>query len=364
MTLLLFILILGVLVFIHELGHFTVARWLGVAVEEFGLGFPPRMVGITKGPTTYSLNWIPFGGFVRLQGEQEDGAQRPNSFSQAPFRKQFAILIAGVFMNAILAWVLLSITFVAGVSADPTALPKNSFIRVSQVRVEALVTAGSPSATAGLANGDIILTVNGQTIESTEKLINLAQANDYPVLNLSVQHQRKKVDIQITPRPAGQTPRYGLGIQQLVTVRYPWYIAPWYGLTTGADMVKQTFIGFGRLVKDIVTTAKVSSDITGPVGIAILTGQVAQYGVIAVLQFMAILSISLAVVNFLPLPALDGGRALFVFLARVRGRPVNPRIEGIIHAVGFYVLLLLILLISIRDISKFQLFSKLKDLFQ
>lgn len=364
MTVLLFILILGVLVFVHELGHFAVARWSGVAVEEFGFGFPPRIVGLKRGSTTYSINWVPFGGFVRLQGEQDDGEKRPDSFVQAPFRKQFAILIAGVFMNALLAWALLSATFAVGVSADPAAVPQNRHLQLSASRVEAIVTDGSPAALAGLTTGDVVNGVNGQPLTTTDQIISLAQAENFPVLQLTVMHKGQSRTVSVTPRPSGASPRYGLGIQQVVTIRYPWYIAPWYGLQSAGDMTKETIIGFGRLIRDLVTTAKVSSDITGPVGIAVLTGQVAQYGFIATLQFMAILSISLAVVNVLPLPALDGGRALFVFLGRVRGRPVNPRIEGTIHAVGFYTLLLLIVLLSIRDVSKFQIIDQLKSLFQ
>lgn len=364
MTIFLFILILGILVFVHELGHFAVARWSGVAVEEFGFGFPPRIIGVKRGTTTYSLNWIPFGGFVKLQGEQEDGAHRADSFVQAPFRKQFAILIAGVFMNALLAWVLLSVTFMAGVGADLASVPQNKHIAISTTRVEALVTDGSPSAKAGLKTGDIVTTVNDQPLSSTDQIISLAQSEDYPVLRLKVQRKNEIKDIQITPQSVDSGPRYGLGIQQVVTVRYPWYIAPWYGLQAGFDMTRQTFIGFGALLRDLLTTAKVSSDVTGPVGIAVLTGQVAQYGFIATLQFMAVLSISLAVVNFLPLPALDGGRALFVFLGHVRGKPVDPRIEGIIHTIGFYTLLILILLLSVRDVSKFGLVDQVKGLFQ
>lgn len=364
MTVVLFIVILGILVFVHELGHFAVARWFKVAVEEFGFGFPPRIFGFKRGSTIYSINWIPFGGFVRLQGEQEDGEKRADSFVQAPFRKQFAILAAGVFMNGLLAWILLSVTFMVGVSADANSTPINDHIRTSTPRVEALVTESSPAASAGLRTGDVIVAINGQSLSSTEQLIALAQAENYPALRLDILRQRTAQTITVQPRAADQSPRYGLGIQAVVTVSYPWYLAPWYGLQSGFEMTNQTLIGFGTLLKDLVTTAKVSSDVTGPVGIAVLTGQVAQYGFIATLQFMAILSISLAVVNFLPLPALDGGRALFVFLGRLRGRPVNPRIEATIHAAGFYTLLLLILLLSIRDISKFRIVDQLKGLFQ
>lgn len=363
MTILLFVLILGILVFVHELGHFAVARWSGVAVEEFGFGFPPRIFGVKRGATTYTINWIPFGGFVRLQGEQEDQAQRADSFVRAPFRKQFAILAAGVVMNAVLAWLLLTITFVAGVTTDPTTIPVNNAARTTPVRVEAIVSDAAPASAAGLATGDRILSVNGQQLLSTDDLIAYAKNANYPVLIFDVLHQNTRRTITVTPRPEQESPRYGLGLQAVTTLSYPWYVAPWYGAQAAATMTQQTIAGFGTLLRDILTTAKVSSDVTGPVGIAVLTGQVAQYGVIATLQFMAVLSVSLAVVNFLPLPALDGGRALFVIIGKLRKKPVDAQVEGIIHTIGFYTLLALIVVLSVRDISRYHILDQVKGLF-
>lgn len=363
MTVLLFIIILGILIFVHELGHFMVARWSGVAVEEFGFGFPPRIFGIKRDSTTYSINWIPFGGFVRLQGEQADETKRPDSFVQARFSRQLSIMIAGVFMNALLAWLLLSITLIVGVKTDSANIPNNHQAIISAPYIEAIVNDATAAGTAGLKNGDIVRSINGQALTTTEQVISFTKDNNYPPLVIEVQRNNDVRLINVVARRENDRPIYGFGLQSLATVRYPWFMTPWYGLTTTVDMIGQTAVGFGKMLHDLVTTAKVSSDVSGPVGIAVLTGQIVQYGFIATLQFMAILSVSLAVVNILPLPALDGGRAFFVIIGKIRGRPVNTQIEGTIHTIGFYLLLLIILLISIRDVSKFKLLEQLRSLF-
>lgn len=364
MAILFFIIILGLLVFVHELGHFLSARAAGVAVEEFGFGFPPRMIGIKRGRTILSINWIPFGGFVRLQGEQEDTEQRPDSFVRARFSRQLVIMVAGVVMNILLAWVLMTMTLVIGTKTDASMTPHDRFAVASPARLEAIVTDGTAASDAGLRNGDRVLDINGVAYTSTEDIIQATKDQQYPTLNVRVERNNTPIIISIAPRTASDHPRYGFGVQSLLVVRYPWYIAPWYGFTSVIDLISQTAVGFGHLIRDLVVTAKVSPDLTGPVGIAVLTGQVVQYGFVATLQFMAILSVSLAVVNILPLPALDGGRALFVTIGHFRGRPVNTRIEGTIHTIGFYMLLLVILLISIRDVSRFRLLEQLRSLFQ
>lgn len=364
MALLFFVIILGFLVFIHEYGHFFAARRSGVAVEEFGFGFPPRIIGWRRGQTTYSLNWIPFGGFVRLLGEQEGQGTDPRSFTAAPFRKQFLIMSAGVLMNAALAWMLLSTALMAGVNIDTADQPHNRFARVSGQSTIAVVNEGTAAAEAGLVNGDTIVSVEGKQFSSTDDVIAFTQAAQYPSIHVLVSREGQPLEVTITPRPGTDHPRYGFGLQQVAKLQYPWYVAPWYGFSLTADLTRQTLNGFGRLARDLLTTAKVSEDLTGPVGIAVLTGQVVQYGFIATLQFMAILSISLAVVNFLPLPALDGGRAVFAVVKRIRGRAISPRIEGAIHAVGFYLLLLLIIVLSVRDVSRFGLVEQLRSVFQ
>jgi regulator of sigma E protease len=363
MAFLAFLLILGVLIFVHELGHFMVARWSGVVVEEFGFGFPPRIWGVKRGSTMYSINWIPFGGFVKMQGELEDEQHRPNSFVQAPFKKQAAILVAGVAMNAILAWILVTATLAIGTTIDATTKPNNHFVRTSAARVEAVVSDNTAASAAGLRNGDRVTAVQGQPVQSTEEVINLVTAAQYPTITVNIVRDTTPLTLTIIPRPASDHPHYGFGVQSLLTVRYPWYIAPWYGATTSLDLARQTALSFWNLLKDLVVRAHVSPDLAGPVGIAVLTGQVVQFGFIATLQFMAMLSMSLAVVNIVPFPALDGGRLLLGAIGRLRGRAISLKTEGVIHTVGFYVLIVAVILLSIRDVSRFQLLDQLRSFF-
>ncbi len=359
MGILLFILILGLLVFVHEFGHFYAARRSGVGVEEFGFGFPPRLWGIQRGPTTYSVNLIPFGGFVRLQGEQADHDARTDSFVNAPPLRQYVIIAAGVLMNALLAWVLMTSALVVGLAADQATIPADRFARFQPTRQEAVVSAGGSVARAGLTSGDDLLSINQQVFRSTDHLIAYTKDHDYPALEIRYRRQGREYAATIRPDPAGDHPRYGFGIVTIGRLSYPWYVAPWYGLSMTGRLTGQTVVGLGQVVVNLVRTGQVSTDVTGPVGIAVLTSQVSQLGVVAIIQFMAILSISLAVINFLPIPALDGGRALFIVLSRLRGRPIDRRVENLVHAAGFYLLIVMVILISIRDVQRFELLDRL-----
>lgn len=364
MGVLLFIVILSVLIFVHEFGHFFVARRAGVAVEEFGFGFPPRLWGIQRGPTTYSLNWIPFGGFVRLQGEQGEGDARPDSFVNHAASRQFMIIAAGVVMNLLLAWVLMSSVLTIGVASEQSMVPHDRFARYAKTYQQVLVSPASPTAKAGVADGDHLLTINGQHFSTTTELITYVQQQHYPALDIRFLHAGATREVAISPTSVNGQPRYGLGVETIGQVRYPWYVASWYGLNLSIRLGWQTLQGLGQVVVSFVRTGQVSADVTGPVGIAVLTSQISQLGMVAILQFIALLSISLAVVNFLPIPALDGGRALFILLGRLRGRPINRQVENIIHVAGFYLLLALVILISIRDVRRFGLFQQLVHLWK
>ncbi|MBI5467344.1 MAG: site-2 protease family protein [Candidatus Kerfeldbacteria bacterium] len=364
MPIILFIVILSVLIFVHEFGHFYVARRFGIAVEEFGFGFPPRLWGRRRGQTIYSLNWIPFGGFVRLQGEQEDGDRRPDSFVNAKPSRQYAVIAAGVVMNALLAWVLITAVLAMGVPTDTASVPTDRFVQLSDVKTQTIVSDGSPTARAGITTGDVIVAIDGMAMKTTSDLIAYAQAKGYPTLNISYTHEGQTATATVAPEPSQDHPRYGFGLETLGTMSYPWYVAPWYGLTNSGRLLVQTIQGLWQVAVSFFQTGQVSSDVTGPVGIAVLTGQVSRLGAIALLQFMAILSVSLAVVNFLPLPALDGGRALFILIARLRGRPINRRIENLFHLAGFYALLLLVVLISIRDVRRFGIIERVMDIWK
>lgn len=361
---LIFILVLGILVFVHELGHFLMARQSGIAVEEFGFGFPPRIFGYKKGNTIFSINWIPFGGFVRMQGEQEDATARPDSFVMAHWTKQVAVLLAGVTMNVLFAWTVLTLVLVTGISADPTTYPQDRYQQRSAVSVQAVVSKDFPAALAGLPTGAEIVSINGVSYTSTEALIDVVTKQKFPKLTIVTNEKNVEKTYIVEPKTAENPKdgkRYGLGLQPIVTVRYPGWIAPWYGLRSTVSMLGQTFVGLGTMVSGLFRGA-VSQDLTGPIGIAVLTNEVRQFGIASLLQFMAVLSISLAALNILPLPALDGGRTVFVLWSAITKRPISQKAEAIIHAVGFYALLLMVVAISVRDVKRFEIVDTIRQM--
>lgn len=358
-----FIIILSVLVLVHEAGHFFAARRAGVGVEEFGLGFPPRLFGWRRGNTVFTLNAIPFGGFVRLVGEQGEDAARPDSFMSAKPWRQLAILLAGVVMNFVFAWATMAVVLGLGVRVDPAQVPTDRFVITQAERTEIVVNQESAAARSGLENGDTVLSVNGLQFRNTAALIDYVQSNNYPELAVAAKRRGETVTATIQSQDTANGKRYGLGIATSMDIRYPWSVTPWYGLKGAVSLAGEATSGFGQLARDLFR-GRVSQDVTGPIGIAVITTEVSRLGLIPLLQFAAILSISLAILNVLPLPALDGGRIFLRLAGWVSRRPVSRQLEGAIHMVGFYLLVAFLLYISVRDIDRFDVFGRLTDLFR
>lgn len=361
-TLLVFIFVISLLVFVHELGHFITARRLGVGVDEFGFGFPPRIIGIRRGTTVYSLNWIPFGGFVKLKGETPGGEPGPNSFIAQPTAKRFVILAAGVLMNYLLAVVLFTVGLSIGL---PTAVEQGGPDRAHIKNIHTEIISTDPTGVAeksGIRSGDIVTRIDDTLINSAEELKQKLQENkDAPsMVTLVRDDSEQKVTVVPEKSVDGQY-RIGIGILDVGTLSYPFPQSLGKGVSVTITMTGQVFSSFGGLLRDLVIERKLSADLSGPVGVVVMTGQAVRLGFAYLLQFTALLSITLAVVNFFPLPALDGGRALFVIIEAIRRKPVNQRIESLVHAIGFYVLIGLILLISIHDVEKFSLGSRIAD---
>lgn len=367
-TLLLFIIILGLLVFVHELGHFLVARKLGVKAEEFGFGFPPRAIGIyregnkwrwvfKKTPradsTIYSLNWIPLGGFVKIKGEDGSDKTDADSFAGKAVWKRIAIVAAGVSMNLVLAAAILSVGFGVGIpqaldGAMPGAKIKNRGMQIVSVAKK------SPADAAGLRAGDEILSVDGKKMDFKELQAYVTGLVGEDVV-YSIKSSGVVAEKKIKPVILPETGKGGIGIGLVETgiVSYPWHLAIWRGVAETGYLIKEILTAFYTLLRDLIFGKSVAVDLSGPVGIAVLTGRVARLGFAYILQFAAVLSVNLAIVNILPVPALDGGRLLFLAIEKIRRRPVSQKLESVIHNIGFALLMLLVAVITYRDFVKF-----------
>jgi regulator of sigma E protease len=361
LTAIIFLVILSILVFVHELGHYSVARLVGVHVEEFGFGLPPRIAGKKIGRTIYSINWLPIGGFVKLAGEDADDTEIKKTKSQDKrhVREYFwakskkaraAILVAGVFMNFLLAVLLTTILLVSG------AIEQTDRVHVEKVN------AGSPAQSAGLQADDVITAVavvdNGEVkktdVHDTETMINLVKAHAGQSVTLYVMRGGSPLTVSLVPRvspPAGEG-ALGVTILDLEEKKYPLPQAIEKSVVICLTKMWQMLGAIGNLLWRLVTGGTIQSgEVAGPVGIAQVTGEARKYGWKALLEFMSILSLNLALLNILPLPALDGGRLAFVVFEKM-GRKARPELERTIHQFGMIFLLLLLLLITINDVLR------------
>lgn len=391
-TILLFVIILSLLVFVHEFGHFIVARKSGMKVYEFGFGFPPRAFGFYKDPSTkkwvfigrrqspvasrqsrlsnvvggeekqeeypstvYSVNWLPLGGFVKIKGENGEEAAEPDSFGYHPFWKKAAVLVAGVSMNFLLAAILLGVGFTIGLPADAELLqdPNAIVVEPAAAMVEQ-VEAGSSADAAGVLLGDIIRTIDGVSIESSKDVIQYVQEQGTKEMTLAIDRGGEIHTFSLTPADTdgSGTPRLGIFLADAGVVRYPWYIAIWKGFLGAVITTVNIVIGFYLLLKHLILGQGLLFDVAGPVGIAAVVGQSARLGIAHLINVTAMLSLSLAVINILPIPALDGGRLLFVTIEKIFGRPVPMKYEQTAHTIGFMLLMILIIVVTWRDVIR------------
>lgn len=350
-TIIIFIAILGVLIFVHEFGHFITAKKNGVKVEEFGFGFPPRIFGIKKGETIYSINLIPLGGFVKALGEDGAGRDDPQSFASKKVWQRAIILVAGIGMNFLLAIALFSITNTIGLPtavADPASNAPDIQIQISDVAKD------SPAQKAGITIGDIIIGINDQKINRVENFQEIVQNNLEKETGITVLRGTQELHFNLIPRanPPKDQGAIGVGLVEITIVKYNWYQAIWQGIKSAYYLTLMFAVALFNLAKNLILGGHVSGDIAGPVGIAVLTNQISKLGLVYIINFAAILSLNLAIINAIPFPALDGGRLLFLLIEKIKGSPVSQKIEQAVHMLGFALLILLMIVVTFRDIVR------------
>jgi regulator of sigma E protease len=353
-----FVVVLIVLIVVHELGHFFVAKWTGMKVEEFGLGYPPKVFGIKKGETEYTLNALPFGGFVKIFGEDLGSHEAsPRAFGARPKWAQALVLVAGVAMNVLLAWVILIVLF-----ATPTerALSEEEIQRTPGAELAITELApGSPAQKAGLMSGDKILSVSrGETrLEHLTVDEFIAFTSKGGEMKIGIERKGTTENITATPEPGiipGEPDRPGLGVSLGVIG-----VAPLSLVDASVEATKATWgyltritIGLFSFIASALTLSADLALVSGPVGIATVVGDASEQGIAPLLFLTAIISLNLAVLNLLPFPALDGGRLLFVLIEAVFKKPVPASIANATNTIGFFALIILMVLVTVSDISK------------
>lgn len=376
MLIVLGVLMLIGLVILHELGHFFAARRAGVEVEEFGIGFPPRAKSLgVKNGTEYTLNWLPLGGFVKLKGEHDSDTTK-GSFGAAKLSDKVKIMVAGVIMNLLAAIFIL--TIVSAVS-----LPKvldNQFTVASDTKtitqdvIVSYVAPDSPAEKAGLETRDVIRSIDNEkqcfdygcrykitepgdlsiatkALSGQKVSIEIERQGESQNIHTTLQTKEEVEDSQDSDNPKGYL---GVIPSEYVETRATWS-APIVATVFSGQVVQETLVNFGGIISDLFhgNGSEASEQVTGVVGIGYILNELSQQGFMSVLFLTAIISLSLAIMNILPIPALDGGRLFVTLLFRVIRKPLSKNVEERIHGTGFALLMLLFVLITVVDVQRF-----------
>lgn len=351
-TILSFIVVLGILIFIHEFGHYITAKLSDIRVEEFALGFGPKLISQQWGETVYSIRAIPLGGFCNMTGEfvpdeddddedieiYNEAKANGRCFHQKSMWKRFAVIFMGPFMNFMLAILIFFLIFnFAGVPATTSNQPVIGELDPSR-----------PASEAGLIPGDRIVEIEGQRINTWEDMTSIIHNSETEPLEIVISRDGQNMTFNITPVHNEEMDVNIIGIYpQVVRENIGFIDSIGRSFVQGWRVFTLTISGFVQMISN-----RSMEGLGGPVMIASIIGQAARNGIINVMNWTAIISINLGIINLLPLPALDGGRILFIAIELVRGKPIDPKKEGFVHLVGFVLLMILMLFIIYNDIAR------------
>ena len=367
-----------VLVLSHEAGHFFTAKAFKIKVEEFGFGFPPKIASFKKGETEYSINALPFGGFVKIFGENLEEAdllevgfldseaeekkkeERKRSFSFKPRYQQALVLVAGIVANFVLAWILLSVGFLSGLPTSAGSEPKGYELKDVKLAVVSVLE-NSPAQSAGLKSGDRIVSVkNNKNIELSGDEITPSNLKNFIVANGEKEIEfgytrgsdKNVIYTEVTPKVGAtdKQPSIGISMDQIGTAKLPFFKAFDEGMKLTISVTKGTVLGLYGLIRDALMGNGSLSSVTGPIGMVSIVGDASKFGFVYLLSFAALISINLAVINFIPFPALDGGRLLFLLIEKIKGSRLNPKVANVTNMIGFIILIGFMLLITFHDV--------------
>ncbi len=368
-----FISLIG-LIILHELGHFLLAKKFGVKVEEFGLGYPPRLFGKKFGETIYSLNLLPLGAFVKLYGHEER-IDDPRSFTTKPFWQKALIILGGVISFWVVAAILLTIVMYLGI---PTQIGDDENHNLVEPKVQIMAVApASPAEKAGIKVGDAIIKIKNEQVprkreqegavdsSTTAKIKNISKIKEVQELTekykgqeiaLTIQRGKEIFDVSLIPRETPPKDEGAMGVALIRTAlkSYSWYQAPVQGILATGNLTRMVIEGWGMTISSLFQGKGIPAgvELRGPVGIFELFAQVGSLGLTYFLHFIALISICLALINVLPIPSLDGGWLFFLVIEKIKGKPVSQKIEQKITVVFFCLLITLMIYVTIKDIAR------------
>ncbi len=375
LTVILFLFILGILVFVHELGHFVAAKKLGVKVEEFAFGFKPKIWSVKKGETTYAINAIPLGGYCTLYGQDENllegnkKSKEPKDFdrsfmSKSPLSK-IIILVAGVAMNFLLAWIIFTIILITGFEPLVSGMVEGRGVKILEPVKITSVEKNSPAQKVGLKKNDLILAVDNKAIGSSLEVVSKIYEKNGKEATLEIKRGDQILNLGITPRknPPKDSGPIGIGLAG-GKIGAVWYKAPFVAMGQVGKLTGMTVGAVGNFVNKLFVKREISKEVSGMVGVGFATDVVRKLGLTYVLQFIALISVSLGVMNLLPIVPLDGGHVFVTVIEKIRKKRLSENQMQWFGMGGLAFILLLVVVTTYSDIMRFSVWDRLVNLFK